>query len=183
MYPNGLWRSTLSGIVTSLGHIATYTSDVFPSPQWNEEHPLGQPSDTHLHIAREINAKHRQKMLIRPEAHFDQSNFVFGASKPTLSASFAVEAASVLRQNHRSLNLTRFYRSLLREIQAMKCFRSLTLRLSSLSTLASIFYLGSKGKYYCLFFSERTVIMKSASSAQVCRDQKTRCSTFYSFDN
>ena len=36
IYPDGLWLSTLSRIVTSLGHIATYTSDVFPSPQWNE---------------------------------------------------------------------------------------------------------------------------------------------------
>lgn len=114
-YPNGLWLSTLSGIVTSLGHIATYTSDVFPSPQWNEEHPSGQPSDTHLYIAREIDAKHRQKMLIPPEAHFDESAFVFRTLKPTLAASSPVDAASVLRQDHRNLTLTRFYRGLLRD--------------------------------------------------------------------
>lgn len=114
-YPNGLWLSTLSGIVTSLGHIATYTSDVFPSPQWNDEYPSGQPSDTHLHIAREINAKHRQKMLIAPEAQFDESAFVFRTLKPTLVASSPVDAASVLRQNHRNPTLTRFYRGLLRD--------------------------------------------------------------------
>ncbi|KAH8780245.1 hypothetical protein F5883DRAFT_196261 [Diaporthe sp. PMI_573] len=112
-YPNGLWLSTLSGIVTSLGHIATYTSEVFPSPQWNEEHPSAHPSDTHLHIAREISAKHRQKMLIPPEAYFDESVFVFRTSKPTLAASSPVDAASVLRQNHRNVTLTRFYRGLL----------------------------------------------------------------------
>jgi hypothetical protein len=115
IYPNGLWLSTLSGIITSLGHIATYTSEVFPSPQWNEEHPSGKPSDIHLHIAREIDAKHRPKMLIPPEAHFDDSAFVFRTPKPTLSASSPVEAAKVSRQDHRNPNLTRFYRGLLRD--------------------------------------------------------------------
>lgn len=90
-------------------------SEVFPSPQWNKEHPSGLPSDIHLHIAREINAKHRQKMLIPPEAHFDESAFVFRISKPTLSASSLVDVESVLGQNHRNSNLTRFYRGLLRD--------------------------------------------------------------------
>lgn len=114
VYPEGVWLSTLSGIVTSLGHIATYTSDVFPSPRWNEEHPSAQPSDTHLHIAREINAKHRRKMLIPPETYFDESAFVFRAPKPTLSGSSSVDAENVLKHDHRDLTLTRFYRGLLR---------------------------------------------------------------------
>lgn len=115
VYPKGLWLSTLSGIITSLGHIATYTSDVFPSPQWNEEHPTARPSDIHLHIAREINAKYRQKMLIAPEAHFDESAFVFRAHEPTSPGSSSVDASSVLKQDHRDLILTRFYRDLLRD--------------------------------------------------------------------
>lgn len=114
VYPQGLWLSTLSRIVTSLGHIATYTSDVFPSPQWNEEHLSAQPSDTHLHIAREINAKHRRQMLISPETYFDESAFVFRAPKPRLSGGSSVYADIVLKQDHRNLKLTRFYRDLLR---------------------------------------------------------------------
>lgn len=114
-YPNGLWLSTLSGIITSLGHIATYTSKVFPSPQWNEEHPAAQPSDTHLHIAREINSKHRRKMLISPGAQFDETSFVFRAPVPTLAGTSSTDATSALRRDHRNLTLTRFYRDLLRD--------------------------------------------------------------------
>lgn len=115
IYPNGLWISTLSGIITSLGHIATYTSNVFPSPQWNEAHPTAQPSDIHLQIARQISAKYRQKMLVSPEAHFDERAFVFRAQTPTLGGSSSADAASVLRQDHRNMTLTRFYRGLLRD--------------------------------------------------------------------
>lgn len=114
-YPHGLWLSTLSGIVTSLGHIATYTSNVFPSPQWNEEHPAARPSDTHLHIAREINNQHRRKMLISPEAHFDETSFVFRAPAPTFAGTSSIDATSVLRQDHRNMIMTRFYRDLLRD--------------------------------------------------------------------
>lgn len=114
IYPKGLWLTTLSGIVTSLGHIATYTSDVFPSPQWNEEHPSAQPSGTHLLIAREINAKHRGKMLIALETNFDESAFVFRAPKSRFSRSSSVDAEKVLKQDHRDLALTKFYRDLLR---------------------------------------------------------------------
>lgn len=112
-YPDGLWLTTLSRIITSLGHIATYTSDVFPSPQWNEKHPTGAPSDTHLRIAREIDAKHRQKMIISPETHFDERTFVFRAQTPRFGGGSSVDAASVLKQDHRNLTLTRFYRNLL----------------------------------------------------------------------
>lgn len=114
IYPKGLWLSTLSGIVTSLGHIATYTSDVFPSPKWNEEHPSAQPSDTHLHIAREINTKHRRKMLIPPEVYFDERAFVFRAPKHRLFGNSTVDAETVLKQDHRDPILTKFYRDLLR---------------------------------------------------------------------
>lgn len=115
IYPGGVWLTTLSGIVTSLGHIATYTSNVFPSPQWNEEHPTARPSDTHLHIARQINTKHRQRMLIAPETYFDESAFVFRAPRHRLTGSSSVDTANVLKQDHRNLALTRFYRDLLRD--------------------------------------------------------------------
>ncbi|KAG6355746.1 hypothetical protein INS49_003712 [Diaporthe citri] len=115
IYPKGLWLSTLSGIVTSLGHIATYTSNVFPSPQWKEAHPAARPSDIHLRIAREISAKYRQKMHISPEAHFDESAFVFRAQTPTRRGISSADTASVLRQDHRNMTLTRFYRGLLRD--------------------------------------------------------------------
>lgn len=113
-YPNGLWLSTLSAIITSLGHIATYTSKVFPSPQWNQEHPTARPSDIHLRIAREINMKHRPRMLIPSEAHFDEGVFVFRAPKPTLVGSSFDDDKGDSKQNHRDPALTRFYKSLLR---------------------------------------------------------------------
>lgn len=115
IYPNGVWLSTLSGIITSLGHIATYTSNVFPSPQWNEAHPTARPSDTHLQIAREINTKYRQNLLISPEAHFDERAFVFRAQTHRLGGHSSADAASVLRQDYRNMTLTRFYRGLLRD--------------------------------------------------------------------
>lgn len=113
IYPNGLWLTTLSKIITSLGHIATYTSNVFPSPQWNEAHPTAEPSDTHLQIAREINAKYRQTMIVPPEAHFDERSFVFRAQTSRFGGSSSPDAASVFRQDHRNPTLTRFYRDLL----------------------------------------------------------------------
>lgn len=113
LYPDGLWLSTLSRIITSLGHIATYTSNVFPSPQWNQEHPTAQPSDIHLRIASEINSKHRQEMLIAPEANFDEKAFVFRVKKPRLTVSSHVDDKTISRQDHRNLALTQFYRDLL----------------------------------------------------------------------
>lgn len=113
LYPKGVWLSTLSRIITSLGHIATYTTDVFPSPQWNRDHPLAGTSDSHIFIAREIDAKHREKMLILPEARLDEQAFVFRAPQYTLFGPGCINDADDPRYEHRNSEMTAFYRKLL----------------------------------------------------------------------
>ncbi|KUI63604.1 hypothetical protein VM1G_10285 [Cytospora mali] len=113
LYPKGIWLSTLSRIITSLGHIATYTTNVFPSPQWDKDYPLAGPSDAHTLIAREINTQHREKMLILPEARFDEETFVFRAPKYTLFGPACIDDSKDPRYEHRNPKLTEYYRKLL----------------------------------------------------------------------
>jgi hypothetical protein len=73
--PNSrLWVTCLAEVPNSLVHIATFFSDVFPSPSKTS------PGETDLLIGRTIDREHRSKMLISPSAVFDEKNFVFRGS-------------------------------------------------------------------------------------------------------
>lgn len=114
LYPKGVWLTSMSRILTSLGQIATYTVDVFPSPEWNRKHPSGKPTETHLHIAREISARHRDKMLVPPEAQFDEATFVFRSPAYRFSGPGTVDGVNDPRYRHRDAELADFYARLLR---------------------------------------------------------------------
>lgn len=114
LFPEGVWLSTASRTLTSLGQIATYTIDVFPSPAWDRKHqPSGRPSETHLHIAREISARHRGAMLFPPEAQFDDRGFVFRVPVYRFSGPGTVDGVSDPNYQHRDAALTDFYTALL----------------------------------------------------------------------
>lgn len=113
LYPGGVWLSTLSRILTSLGQVATYTIDVFPSPAWNRKHPSGRPTETHLHVAREISARHRDKMLVPHGAHFDEAAFVFRAPAYRFSGPGTVDGVNDPSYRHRDAELADFYAGLL----------------------------------------------------------------------
>lgn len=116
VYPNGVWLSTLARVITSLAHIAKYTINVYPSPQWAKETPSRGPSETHLQIAREISTRHRVQIGIPPAAELDEQTFVF---KGTIEDGYSSDSsdwrkdADDPRYWHREESLTKFYRLLL----------------------------------------------------------------------
>lgn len=115
LHPKGVWLSSLSRILTSLGQIATYTNDVFPSPEWDRKHPSGKPTDTHLRIAREIAEKHRDEMLVPPGAHFDEQGFVFRTPDYRFSGPGTIDGVNDPKYRHRNAELADFYTNLLQE--------------------------------------------------------------------
>lgn len=115
LFPEGVWLSTASRTLTNLGQMAICTADVFPSPAWERKYqPSGRPSETHLHIAREISAKHRGAMLFPPEAKFDEDRgFVFRVPSYRFSGPGTVDGVHDPNYQHRDAALTDFYTALL----------------------------------------------------------------------
>ncbi|WQF75286.1 hypothetical protein CDEST_00300 [Colletotrichum destructivum] len=113
-HPGGFWMSTLAEVISSLVHVSKYTTRVFPSPEWSNQHPLGLPSEVHVAIAREISEKHRDKMLISPSAIFDEDVFVFRGSNDSDQGEAFQKDADNERYWHRDREASCFYRKLLR---------------------------------------------------------------------
>lgn len=113
-YPKGLWITTLAEVISSLVRVSLFTTQSFPSPQWTKEHPSGKPSPTHLLIAREISLKHRDKMLISPDAVFEESTFVFRGSNASVQGSVFKKDIEDQRYWHRDSKASRYYKSMLR---------------------------------------------------------------------
>ncbi len=72
---NKVWISNCACVLSSLGNVAIYFENVFPSPFGSKE-----PSFKHHLIANTINTLYREKMYILPDAKFDYNNFVFRGS-------------------------------------------------------------------------------------------------------
>lgn len=112
-YPKGLWLSTRAAVITSLVHIAKHTTNVFPSPEWEAQHPEG-PSATHLLIARDITKRHRAQMLIGPQAEFDEKTFVCLGSNDTEEGQAFIKDVDNAEYWHLDEKYSGFYRRLLR---------------------------------------------------------------------
>lgn len=106
-YPDGFWLSNLAGVISSLGSIGRYGTDVHPSPS------SPGPSSIHRHIASTIDQHHRDKLLIDPKAVFDPEHFVFrGSNEP--GSCFRKDNDDVrYADRHNAVN--DFYRGLLRK--------------------------------------------------------------------
>ncbi|KZL64520.1 membrane protein [Colletotrichum tofieldiae] len=113
-HPEGFWMSTLAAVISSLVNISKYTTRVFPSPEWSRCHPSNLPSEHHLAIAREINANHRDKMLISPNAVFDEDVFVFKGSNDSDQGEAFQRDMDDERYWHRDQEASVFFRKLLR---------------------------------------------------------------------
>lgn len=108
-YPEGFWLSSLSGIISSLGSISRYGTNVYPSPI----SPAAVPSPMHRLIAKTIDLCHRDKMLISSNAVFDSERFVFiGSNKP--GSCFYKDRDDVRYADRYSI-VNDFYRKLLRK--------------------------------------------------------------------
>lgn len=101
-----MWVTSCACVLSSLGNIALYFDDCYPSPLYN-----GRPSETHRKIANVVNERYRSQLYIEPTAQFDASNFVFrGSVKDTVFE----KTAEDLRFQHRISEFNHWYRSLMR---------------------------------------------------------------------
>ena len=104
-FVRGLWMTSVAEVTSSLGNIAEYAVDVYPSPQCNA------PSSTHVRIADAVSKKYRDAMLIAPDAVFDQERFVFRGANPPGSC-FRKDTEDP-RYHHRDPRVNDYYRELL----------------------------------------------------------------------
>lgn len=104
-HPEGCWATTLAEVPSSLVSMARYASQVFPSPA------APAPSELHLHIARTISERYRDKLCISADAVLDEGSFVFRGSNP-LGSCFRKDTDDV-KLHHRDKKLNDFYRNLL----------------------------------------------------------------------
>lgn len=115
-YPEGFWMTTLSEVISSLVHMTKYAVNLYPSPQWQKDHPLhGGPSELHRRIAAEISAKHRSQMLISSEATFDEENFIFRGSNNHKAGRVFLKDVDDEKHWHRDTETNRFYRPMFRK--------------------------------------------------------------------
>lgn len=99
------WISNCACVLSSLGNVAMYFEDIYPSP-FNQE----GPSITHMNIAKAIDASYRDPIAINENAKFNWETFVFEGS--VNDTSFQKESEDK-RYHHRNKNLTRYYQSIL----------------------------------------------------------------------
>jgi len=101
-----MWFTSCACVLSSLGNIALYFDDCYPSPFYH-----GPPSETHHRIARTVDQNYRKQMYIEPDAIFDERDFVFrGSVKDTMFEKTAEDS----RYQHRISELNQWYRRLMR---------------------------------------------------------------------
>jgi hypothetical protein len=104
------WRrvhvTNVATVLSSLGNFAASLANPYPSPFFKGPVPAA-----YLEIGRAFDRRYRAKAHIQPEAHWDESAFVFrGSGRGT---AFQKEAGDA-RYHHRDPELNRFYLERLR---------------------------------------------------------------------
>ena len=104
-FAEGIWATSMTAALSSLGRMANLATEVYPSP--------GQavPSETHLGIARAVDTRYRDDMQVPAEAQFDEETFVFR----NVVSVFNKDAGS--RYSHWDQKANEFYRGLIGEGQ------------------------------------------------------------------
>lgn len=101
-----MWFTSCACVLSSLGNVALYFDNCFPSPFWS-----GEPSELHRRIAQTVDRNYRRQVYIEPTATFDTRDFVFrGSVKDTMFE----KTAEDLRFQHRISELNHWYRGLIR---------------------------------------------------------------------
>lgn len=99
------WITNCACVLSSLGNVALYFEDLYPSPYGVEV-----PSMTHVNIAREIDRKYREPIAINDTAKFNLSTFIFeGSVDGTIFSKDSTDS----RFHHRDKALTRYYQDIL----------------------------------------------------------------------
>jgi hypothetical protein len=99
------WITNCACVLSSLGNVALYFEDLYPSPYGVEV-----PSMTHVNIAKEVDRKYRGPIAINDTAKFNLSTFIFEASVEGTTFS---KDSNDLRFHHRDQALTRYYQDIL----------------------------------------------------------------------
>jgi hypothetical protein len=99
------WISNCACVLSSLGNVALYFEDLYPSPNG----PV-TPSYIHRRIAQKIDESYRADMAVNVGARLDLENFVFRGS--VAGTTFEKDPADA-RFHHRNPKLTKFYSELL----------------------------------------------------------------------
>ncbi|KAJ2980107.1 hypothetical protein NQ176_g2839 [Zarea fungicola] len=108
IYPRGFWTTTLAEVISTLVHMSKYGINIYPSPERRE------PSELQLLIATEISSKHRSKMLISPDAEFDERRFIFKGSNNHEAARGFMKDRDDTKYWHRDKEVSAYFRSFLR---------------------------------------------------------------------
>ncbi|KZV95451.1 hypothetical protein EXIGLDRAFT_610538, partial [Exidia glandulosa HHB12029] len=116
VYPGGHWITNLSSAPNVLGKFGDFTAQPYPSPfcvtaSW----AVSIPSETHLQIARWIDANARARMHISPVSVFDERTFVF--KDLNVGTAFTKDIDDDACQ-HRNEGRNVFYKRLLRKHHA-----------------------------------------------------------------
>lgn len=99
------WISNVACVLSSLGNVAMYFENVYPSP-----FGLKQPSTKHIQIAKAINLYYRKEIYIHNHAQLDLENFVFRGS---VEGTVFQKAANDKRYDHRLDWLNNYYANLM----------------------------------------------------------------------
>lgn len=100
------WISNVACVLSSLGNVAMYFEDVYPSPIG-----LEKPSAKHVQIAKAINLYYRKEIYIHEYAQLDLDNFVF---RDSVGGTVFQKSASDSRYHHRLDWLNRYYAGLMK---------------------------------------------------------------------
>jgi len=99
------WISNVACVLSSLGNVAMYFEDVYPSPLGT-----GQPSKNHVQIAKAINLHYRNDVYISDQASLDLERFVFRAS---VKNTVFQKSESDVRYYHRFDWMNHYYKHLM----------------------------------------------------------------------
>lgn len=102
---NGVWITNCACVLSSLGNVALYFEDIYPSPFGKKA-----PSPTHLKIAQGISKSHRSAIAINYDAKFNSETFVFEGS---VSDSVFEKSEADTKYYHRNRDITNYYKDIL----------------------------------------------------------------------
>jgi len=102
---SSLWVSNCACVISSLGNIAMYFQNIYPSPKGPKS-----PTSEHLKIADYINKNCRDLIAINETANFNEEKFVFEGS---VDGTCFQKNAGDDQYNHRDPVITNYYKELM----------------------------------------------------------------------
>lgn len=99
-----VWISNVACVLSSLGNVALFFEDVYPSPF------VKHPTNKHNLIAQLIDENYRWQCYINKTAQFDENEFVF---RKSVAGTGFMKCGTDEKYYHRNKDLTDFYKRLI----------------------------------------------------------------------